>query len=301
MKKTLLLFLISIYGNAFSQAPQGMNYQAIVRDNLGNIVANQTIGIKFSIHQGSGLGPIVYSETQTPITDQFGSISVVIGQGTVVLGNFASINWSSGIYFNEVLLDVTGGTNYVSMGSSQLMSVPYALYANRAGALVSSPAQNFVVRINGVPITDSTLDIAMVDHYIFLSKTGYQFSITGYLSNAPDTSQITSAYFSTDDTIAQANVYVGVPPENDIRGNVYTVPNIWWGALSNHLGETWYIPMNATPVLVPVAFQPNRVMFQGDPNYITFTNQLFYQAFPNDPAVTGLNLPNPFLIQLSRN
>ena len=78
-----------------------MNYQATVRDNQGNAVTSHAVGFKFNIRQGSGSGTIVYAETQTPTSDQFGGVSLVIGQGTVVSGNFSNINWASGVYFNE--------------------------------------------------------------------------------------------------------------------------------------------------------------------------------------------------------
>ena len=131
MKKISILLLTIICLQVFSQAPQGMNYQAVVRDALGNPITNHAIGVKFKIHQGSGSGTVVYEETQTPTSDPFGSISLVIGQGSVVTGVFANINWSSGIYFNEVLIDVSGGNSYLSMGASQLMSVPYSLYSEK--------------------------------------------------------------------------------------------------------------------------------------------------------------------------
>ena len=98
MKHKLLTTITAIIFAAFAiaQAPQGMNYQATVRDNNGNAITSHAVGFKFNIRQGSGSGTIVYSETQTPTSDQFGGVSLVIGQGNVVSGNFSSINWASG-------------------------------------------------------------------------------------------------------------------------------------------------------------------------------------------------------------
>src|SRR5687768_12783251 len=121
MKVKLLVLLCVSCCYVYSQAPQGINYQGVPRDGSGNPIINQAIGIKFNIRQGSAGGVIVYSETHTPVSDAYGTISLVIGQGTPFLGTFAAINWSSGVYFNEVLLDLSGGTNYLSMGTSQLM------------------------------------------------------------------------------------------------------------------------------------------------------------------------------------
>lgn len=125
MKNIYILIFIFLSVTSLGQAPQGMNYQAVVRDNQGNIVSNQAVGLKINIHQGSSGGPIVYSENRIDTTNQFGLVSLVIGQG----GNLSVIDWANGPYFNEVLLDITGGSNYQVMGSTQLMSVPYALYA----------------------------------------------------------------------------------------------------------------------------------------------------------------------------
>jgi hypothetical protein len=116
-----------------AQVPQAFNYQAVARNSSGNLLANQAVGIKLIIHQGSASGTIVYSETHSTTTNQFGLFTVSIGQGTVVTGTFASITWSSGNYWLEAQLDPAGGTSYTSMGASQLLTVPYAMYAANAG------------------------------------------------------------------------------------------------------------------------------------------------------------------------
>ena len=136
MKTILTSLIIFTYFTAICQAPQGLNYQAVARNSAGVAVSNQPVGVKFNIHHGTSAGTVFYSETQTATTNQFGLLSLVIGQGTVVSGGFAGIDWSSGPYYCEVLIDLTGGTNYQSMGSAQLMSVPYALFANNGSQLI---------------------------------------------------------------------------------------------------------------------------------------------------------------------
>jgi len=132
--KTVLSIILFIAAIALSgQVPQAFNYQAIVRTNVGNVIPNQLVGVKINIRQGSINGTIVYSERDTATTNQFGLITLAIGQGAVLTGSFASINWATGSYYNEVMLDVTGGTNYVGMGTTQLLSVPYAIYSQTAG------------------------------------------------------------------------------------------------------------------------------------------------------------------------
>lgn len=134
MKKTFtFLFSSLLYISIAAQAPQGINYQAVAYNNLGQPVTNQTVGVRLSILDGGAAGPVLYSETQAPNTDNTGLFSIVIGNGTAVSGTFAGINWASGTKWLKTEIDIAGGNNYVLMGSSQFMSVPYALYANKSG------------------------------------------------------------------------------------------------------------------------------------------------------------------------
>ena len=117
----------------FAQAPHLMNYQGVARDNAGNVLANQALGLQVDIHQATTSGIIVFSETHAANTNAFGLFNVKIGGGTPQSGTLASIDWANGPYFSEVGIDATGGTNYQSMGVSQLLSVPYALFAENSG------------------------------------------------------------------------------------------------------------------------------------------------------------------------
>ena len=106
-----------------------MIYQAVIRNTSGALVTSTSVGMKISILQGSATGTVVYSETQTASTNANGLVSLEIGSGTVVTGTFAGINWGNGTYFIKTQTDPTGGTNYTIVGSSQLLSVPYALFS----------------------------------------------------------------------------------------------------------------------------------------------------------------------------
>ena len=125
MKKLFTLFAIVTTITIFAQAPQGFNYQATVRNSSGQLLLNQDVLVKFNILQNSATGDIVYSETQTATTDDLGQINLVVGQGTATTGVFSSINWGTGNYYLGIELD--SGTGYAAMGTTQLMSVPYAL------------------------------------------------------------------------------------------------------------------------------------------------------------------------------
>lgn len=129
-----LLAVISIATSLFGQSPERMSYQAVVRDGGGFLVVSSKVGMKISVLQGSANGTAVYVETQEPITNVNGMVSLEIGGGTVVSGEFSAIDWSSGPYFLKTETDLTGGSNYTISGTSQLMSVPYALYAKTSGS-----------------------------------------------------------------------------------------------------------------------------------------------------------------------
>ena len=131
--KYIFIFLTFIFASlvAFSQAPNAMSYQAAIRDANNNLVANQSVGMQISILQGSANGSSVYTETQSASTNDNGLVSIAIGEGTSN-DNFSSIDWSNGPYFIKTETDPTGGSNYTITGTSQLLSVPYALHAKTA-------------------------------------------------------------------------------------------------------------------------------------------------------------------------
>src|ERR1019366_3039189 len=126
----VVLFFIS---ELSAQIPQSINYQAVARSVQGNIISNQAIGLRMTIHTGSPGGIVVYRETDTSTTKQFGLFTTAIGSGVADSGIFTAINWSTGNKYLQVGVDVLGGNNYSDMGTAQLLSVPYALYAQTSG------------------------------------------------------------------------------------------------------------------------------------------------------------------------
>ena len=134
MKKILLslVAISTISLSSFGQAPEGFKYQAVVRDAGNLILNNQAVGMRLTVQQGSIGGTAVYTETFSPTSNAYGLVNIEIGSGNTT-DDFSTIDWSAGPYFIETAMDVTGGTTYVVMGTSQLMSVPYALYAKTSG------------------------------------------------------------------------------------------------------------------------------------------------------------------------
>jgi hypothetical protein len=119
--------------NVKSQSPSLFSYQAVIRDAGGVLVINSSIGIELKIRQGSTGGTVVYSETQKISSNANGLVTAQIGAGTVVSGSIGGIDWTKGPYFLESNTDPAGGTNYTIKGTTQLLSVPYALYATKSG------------------------------------------------------------------------------------------------------------------------------------------------------------------------
>ncbi|WP_189663242.1 MULTISPECIES: DUF1566 domain-containing protein [unclassified Polaribacter] len=145
---TLVALLLTI--SSFAQAPEKMSYQAVVRNAANALLTNQQVGMQISILQGA---TAVYVETHTPTSNTNGLVSLEIGLGTVVSGSFTEIDWTSGAYFIKTETDPIGGTNYTITGTSQLLSVPYALYAKTAANGISG-AQT-------TAITDNTTAIGL--------------------------------------------------------------------------------------------------------------------------------------------
>ncbi|MCD4679822.1 MAG: tail fiber domain-containing protein, partial [Bacteroidales bacterium] len=134
-------------------------YQAIARDNLGNLITDQDVGLRISILQGSVNGTVVYSEAHLAHTNQFGLFNIGIGQGGVLSGNFSAISWGAKVYFIKTEMDTSGGTSYSLMGTSQLMSVPYALYSENT-ANVNDADADPVNELQSLSVSGSNLSIS---------------------------------------------------------------------------------------------------------------------------------------------
>lgn len=174
MKNFLLTtsFFFVFLLNSFAQSPESFNYQAVVRDATGKVIADKNIGLQISIIQGDISGAAVYRETFILTPNAFGLVNLVIGSGNVTEGAFTAVDWASGPYFIETALDVDGGTSYVVMGVSQLMSVPYALHAKTVENADDADADPENETIQSVHLNGTVLEIIEngVTHSIDLSS-----------------------------------------------------------------------------------------------------------------------------------
>jgi uncharacterized protein (TIGR02145 family) len=198
MKKiyTFLTVLI-LAGSLLAQAPQSFNYQAVVRDASGNIIANTQVSMKISILQGSVTGTTVCEEEFNPTTNDFGLVTLAIG--SVNTTDFAAIDWSDGPYFIKVELDPAGGTSYAEMGTSQLLSVPFALYAETVEN-VNDDDPDPSNELQAISINNDTL---------YLSDGGQVY--LGYLLDDADTQKL-----------VLNDYYLGIT-----NGNEITLPSVW--------------------------------------------------------------------------
>ena len=164
MKNYLSIVILLFSGLILNaQAPQGFNYQATVRNASGDLVVNQNVSFSFNVIQGSQAADPTYSEDHILLTDDLGQVSLVIGQGTPTTGVFSEIDWSIGNYYLAIELDT--GSGFEPMGTSQLLSVPYAMYSNSSGSLPEGVSQGDIL------IWDATLSAWTVSNNYNASPT----------------------------------------------------------------------------------------------------------------------------------
>lgn len=165
----VILVFISLSTALMAQAPEKMSYQAVIRNSDSQLVTNQIIGVQISILQGAFNGPAFYTETHNPITNANGLVSLEIGGGNVVSGTFSEIDWTDGPFYIKTETDISGGTVYSIVGVSQMLSVPYALYAEVAETISGTleeidPIYNSSIA-SGITGTDTTNWNNKIDSY----------------------------------------------------------------------------------------------------------------------------------------
>jgi len=185
----LFFFFLFTTVSVFAQSPDKMSYQAVVRDANNTLVANQTVGMQISILQSTITGTVVYTETHSVDTNINGLVSLEIGNGSSS-DNFSEIDWSAGPYFIKTETDPTGGSSYTITGTSQLMSVPFAMYAKTSGDGITTE-QSDAIETN-------------------TAKTSMVLGTTAETALAGDTPTITTVQ---SDAIAANTAKVGITTE----------------------------------------------------------------------------------------
>lgn len=240
MKKIFTLIAIVVFSaSVFAQSPEKMSYQAVLRDASNKLVTNISVGMQISILQGSATGTSVYVETQTSNTNANGLVSIEIGNGTLVSGDFTTIDWANGPYFIKTETDPTGGTNYTLSGISQLLSVPYALHAKTAENVTGTITETdpvFGLSVAGdITATDTTnwnnkldaeVDGSVTNEIQTISRTG----LTVTLSNGGGTFQDSVNVYTAGTGIDITN--------NVVSKSTYTVGDFAHGGIVFWVDET---------------------------------------------------------------
>lgn len=307
MKKLLFTLLIGITSLAYSQAPQKISYQGVARNASGTVLANQPIGIKFDIHQGSASGAIVFTETHTGVsTNGFGLFTTYIGS----ISNLSVINWATNSYFIEVSIDPNTGT-FSSLGSQQLMSVPYALNAGSApapavsftnnilsvgGNTTTIPAGTTYTGGTGINVAGSTIINTAPDQTITITPAG-SASVTGTYPNFIISTPIVQTYTAGNGIDISAagvisNTLTPVTPTLSVTGNSISINPGNTQALPNYSltqsGANIDLTQNGTSIAtVTLTAATSTSLSAGSSNIILNQSGNAYTITPVTPTFTN--------------
>jgi hypothetical protein len=221
MKKLIIsLAFMAFVSVVLAQAPGKFSYQALIRDNNNKLVPNTNIGMQISILKGQTDGPAVFVERHYPSTNSNGLVTIEISNGTVISGNFSTIDWGNGPYFIKTETDLKGGANYTLSGTSQLLSVPYALHSNTAKNVTNENDPVFNTSAAKVISTadiskwnnklDSEVDGSITNELQTLSFSENNLSISG------KNSVVLPYYTLTDNSIGSQHIINGIIKNEDI-------------------------------------------------------------------------------------
>jgi len=293
MKKIFtVLAAVIIAANAFAQSPEKLSYQAVIRNSSDAVVTNTQVGMQISILQGSPVGTVVYTETQTPTTNANGLVSIEIGGGA----GFSSIDWSTGPYFIKTETDPTGGTTYTITGTSQLLSVPYALHAKTAESLSGTITETDPVFGASIAGSINSTDITNWNNKLDIEVDGSVTNEIQVLSIAHDTVFLSNGGFAKLPAgfDGQYSSLTGTPPNvstftND-AGYLTTEVD---GSVTNEIQvlsishDTVFLS-NGGFVKLPAGFDGQYSSLTGTPpNVSTFTNDAGYLTTEVDGSVTN--------------
>jgi hypothetical protein len=207
--KRLLFLVLAGCGILGAQTPAAFKYQTVCRDASGLILANQLLGFKLSLLQGSPTGPTVFSETHSSSSNDFGVVNLNVGQGNQMQGNIQNLDWINNSYFLKVEFDPSGQSNYLFMGSSQIMAVPYALNAKHA------QQANRSLNDQDTSSSNEIQTLSIVGNQLQISG-GNSVTFTGVVDLDPDpTNELQVLQLSNDTLFLSSGNFVVLPPDAD--------------------------------------------------------------------------------------
>ncbi len=215
-----LIFILAFKVNA--QTPQGISYQAVARDSSGYILKNTPLKVRFSIRDSIANGNIIYQETHFDTTDAIGLFDLVLGEGSPVINIFSNIKWGINKKFMQIEIDANSGI-YISMGTQQMISVPYALYAESANSISSNfnPFKPFF-------LGQDTLDGIVYD--LFFDSIG---NVHGHLVSKEE------LYMQQWQNIISTTNAISIW---DGKNNTNLITNSAIRQWVQNLGNSWFIP-----------------------------------------------------------
>lgn len=309
MKKYLIPFILLYPFIVFAQSPLRINYQAIVRNNNGQPVsANTALQFKFEIRNSTVSGSVVYSETSNIIlANDFGLATLAVGEN----GNLEGVNWTNGAKFLNVQVKIGSGV-FTDMGTTQLLSVPYSLFASNAsiadsirGGIPGGATQSISVKVlyNSISLTDPSIDhaiLALSGNYVSaLTSTNYYYGL--YRGSNTVASFNNSVILATDTTSNNPTFYTYSSPLG-CTNSPYPNSGQIFGINTNHTSGVYYWPLNAVGTTSP----PQLYQYSCTTGHWAvwqsqyFINYQYFQVLPNLNSVTGFNLQFPLTVTITR-
>ncbi|MCX6271686.1 MAG: hypothetical protein NTU44_10790 [Bacteroidetes bacterium] len=310
MKRALFFLLNMAVFGLFAQAPQAIKYQAVARNADGNILVNQAISMRVSILSGSPEGNTVYSETHSVTTNSYGLVNLEIGLGTLVSGNFTSIDWGHGMYFVKVEADENGGSNFSLLGVSQLLSVPYSLQANTSATSVYANTANYSNTAGMLQLTDQQRDTIanpsdgmvifnLTSHCINVYRNNNWFEVCGSCVPQPTNAFITDIGDVQNDTVVplQASTPLSGTGTWSVSGGeggsfsaIHAHDAVFKGKLGQDYTLTWTISnscgTSSSSIFVRLCPLPSQAEAGPDQTLVHGTQALLNADIPN-PYNTG--------------
>lgn len=206
MKKLFILIALVLLGiiTTYSQAPEKINYQAVIRNSTGELVTSQDVGLKVSVLNEISTGSVLYSEEHIAATNAYGQVAIQIGDGTNPSSDFNAIDWGVSDKFLKLEVDIDGGTSYIPVGTSQMLSVPYALFANNTD---SATVAGMAYSANNASIADVAVSAGNADNASFADSA--RVAGMAYTASIADVLGSDGVYSTNTDTLFVVKDHTG--------------------------------------------------------------------------------------------